>query len=81
MLELKRNILDSGYGIKFKYEGMLSYSFDQVYVVTIFIVPTINDLKFSPIDFDSEFSYLNADLRRHQYTAQYLPTIRNFCKK
>ena len=58
MSELKRNILKSAYGINFKYEGMLSHSFDKFYVVTKFILPTIDDLKFSPIDFDLECSYL-----------------------
>ena len=28
MPELKRNILNFGYGVNFKYEGMLSHSFD-----------------------------------------------------
>ena len=69
MPELKRNILNFGYGINFKYKGMLSHSFDRLYVVTKFILPTVNDLKFLPIDFHSESSYLKADLRRHQYAA------------
>ena len=64
MPELKRNILNFGYGINFQYEGMLSYSFDRFSVVTKFILPTIDDLKFSPFDFDSECSYLHIDLRR-----------------
>ena len=78
MPELKRNILNFGYGINFKYEGMLSNSFNRFYVVTKFILPTVNDLKFPPIDFDMECSYLNADLRRHQYAAQFLPKYEEF---
>ena len=31
MLELKKNILKFGYGINYKYEGMLSHSFDRFY--------------------------------------------------
>ena len=62
MPELKRYILNFGYGINFQYEGMLSQSFDSFYVVTKFNLPTVNDLKFSPIDFDSECSYLNVAL-------------------
>ena len=46
MPELKRNILNFGYRINFKYEGMLSHSFDRFYVVTNFILPTVNNLKF-----------------------------------
>ena len=50
--ELRKYILNFGYGINFKYEGMLVHSFDRFYVVTKFILPTINDLKFSTINFD-----------------------------
>ena len=32
--ELKRNILNFGYGINYKYEGMLVHSFDRFCVVT-----------------------------------------------
>ena len=46
MPELKRNILNFGYGINFKYEGMLLHSFDMLYVVTKFILPTIEGVKF-----------------------------------
>ena len=73
--ELKRNILNFGYRINFKYEGILVDSFDRFYVVTKFIFPSINNLNFSPIDFNSECSYLNADLSRHQNTAQYLSNL------
>ena len=44
--ELKKSILNFGYGINYKYEGMLVHSFNALYVVTEFILPTINDLKF-----------------------------------
>ena len=81
MPELKRNILNFGCEINFKYEGMVSHSFDRFYVVTNFILPTISDLKFSPIDFGSDCSYLNIDLRRHQYATQYIPNIDNICVK
>ena len=60
---------------------MLSHPFDRFYVVTKFILPTIDDLKLLPVDFDSECSYLNVDLSRFRYPIQYIPYIRNFCKK
>ena len=41
--ELQRNILTFGYGINYKYEGMLAHSFDRFYVVTTFMLPTIGD--------------------------------------
>ena len=39
--ELKKNILKFGYGINYKYEGMLAHSFDRFYIVTTFILPSI----------------------------------------
>ena len=48
-----------GYGINYKYEGMLAHSFDRFYVVTTFILPTMNDLKLSPIKFDKECKYMH----------------------
>ena len=62
MPELKRQILNFEYRINFKYEGMLSHSFNRFYVVTKFIFPTFEDVKLSPIDFDSECYYLNVGL-------------------
>ena len=41
MLELKRNILNFGYGVNFKYKGMLSHSVDRFYVLTKFEIPRI----------------------------------------
>ena len=57
MPELKRNILNFGYGINFEYERMLAHSFDRFYVVTKFILPSTNDPNFSPIDFNVKCSY------------------------
>ena len=50
--KLQRNILNFGYGVNYKYEGMLAHSFDRFYVVTKFMLPTISDFKFSKLDFD-----------------------------
>ena len=57
-LELKKNILNSGYGINFKCEAMLAHTFDRFYIVTRFILSTINDLKFLTINFDETCNYL-----------------------
>ena len=53
MLQLKRNILNFEYGINFKYEGMLSHPFDIFYVLMIFVLPMIEELKFTTIQFDA----------------------------
>ena len=57
-LGLQRNILKFGYGINYKYEGMLAHSFDRFYVVTKFILPTLDDWKLSPIRYDKECKYI-----------------------
>ena len=46
MPELKRNILNFGYGINFKNRGILSPSFDRFDVVTKYSVPTTDDQNF-----------------------------------
>ena len=53
MPELKRNILNFGYGVNFKYEGMLSHSFYRFYVVEKFELPNVEDLRLTTIDLDS----------------------------
>ena len=56
--KLHRNILNFGYGINSKYEGMLVHSFDRFYVVTKFMLPMIEDLKFSKLYFDDTYVYM-----------------------
>ena len=59
MPELKKNILNFGYGVNFKYEGMLSHSFDRFYIVTKFELLKTKDLKLATFGFDFECSYAN----------------------
>ena len=59
MPELKRNILNFGYGVNFKYEGMLSHSFDRFYIVMKFELPKTKDLRLATFKFDFECSYAN----------------------
>ena len=58
-LELKKNILNFGYSINYKYEGMLVHSFDRFYVVTKFILPSIGDLNFSKVNYDNTCACLD----------------------
>ena len=46
MLELKHNILRFGYGVNFRYEGMLSHSFDRFYIVTKIEIPKVFRFEF-----------------------------------
>ena len=57
--ELKKNVINFGYGINYKYEGMLVHSFDRFYVVTKFILPTIGDLNFSKLNYDDTYTYID----------------------
>ena len=80
-LELKKNILNFGYGINYKYEGMLAHSFDRFYVVMKFILPSIGDLNFSKLNYDNTCAYLdnknvcNTDSKKHMLD------LMTFCKK
>ena len=47
MPELKRNILNFGYGVNFKYKVMLTHSLDRFYVVAKFELPKVKDLKLT----------------------------------
>ena len=57
-LQLQKNVIKFGYRINYKYDGMLAHSFDRFYIVTKFILPTLNNLKLSPINYDKEHNYL-----------------------
>ena len=81
MPNLKRNILNFGYGINFKYGGMLSHSIDRFYVVMKFALLIIKDLKFSPIKFDSNCSYLNVDINRSKFPSNIFQILGTFVRK
>ena len=67
--ELKKNVLNSGYGVNFKYEGMLSYSFDRFNVVTKFEIPKLEDLKFTTFSSDLTCKHLNTS---NHYMQRYI---------
>ena len=80
-LELKKNILIFGYGINYKYEGMLAHSFDRFYVVTKFILPSIGNLNFSKLNYDNTCTYLDDKNICNADTKKYLLDLLAFCKK
>ena len=59
MPELKKNVLNFGYGANFKYEGVLWHSFERFYVVAMFEIPKMKHLKFTTFSFDLMCNYLN----------------------
>ena len=79
--ELQRNILNFGYGINYKYEGMLVHSFDRFYVVTKFMLPMIGDIKFSKLNFDNTCTYMKKDYTPNIDSRKYLTKLRTYCNK
>ena len=77
MPKLKKNILNFGYGVNFKYEGMLSHSLDRFYIVTKFELPKTKDLKLATFGFDFECSYAN---HTSTSTTDYA-RLMNYCMK
>ena len=57
MPELKQNGLRFGYGVNFRYEGMLAHSFDRFYVVTRIEIPKVSDLNLTMFQFDYNCSH------------------------
>ena len=79
--KIKKNILNFGYGINYKYEGMLVHSFDRFYQVTKFILPLIQDLKFSNLNYDNMCAYLDNKNAQNTERRKYMLDLKMFCKK
>ena len=80
--ELQKNILKFGYGLNYKYEGMLGHSFDRVYVVTKFILPTLDDLKMSPIENNKDCKYIRKlDDQNYENIKQNIRDLLLYCAK
>ena len=58
MPELKQNVLRFGYGVNFRYEGMLAHLFDRFYVVTRIEIPKVSDLNLTVFQFDYNCSHV-----------------------
>ena len=56
--ELKHNVLRFGYGVNFRYEGMLAHSFDRFYVVTRIEISKVLDLNLILFQFDYNCSHV-----------------------
>ena len=81
MPELKQNILNFSYTVFFKYEGILSHSFDRLYVVTKLELPKVEDLCLTSVQFDSASSYLNLGKNKDNFSSSYLPKLLAYCEK
>ena len=79
--ELQQNILNFGYGINYKYEGMLTHSFDRFYIITKFILPSIGDIKFSNLTFDDSCSYMSKEYTPNTDASKFLKELKRYCTK
>ena len=73
--------LSFGYGINYKYEGMLTHSIDRFYIITKFILPSIEDIKFSNLKFDDSCSYMNKEYAPNTDSHKYLTELKTYCNK
>ena len=80
-LGLQRNILNFTYGINYKYEGMLTHSFDRFYVVTKLMLPSIRDIRFSRLNFDYTHAYMNNEYAPNMDSRKYLTELKTYCNK
>ena len=81
-LEWQKNILKVGYGINYKYERMLTHSFDRFYVVTKFVLPTLDNLKLSLIKYDKECKYIyDLDDQDNEEIKQNIKDLLSYCSK
>ena len=69
--ELQKNILKLGYGINYKYEGMLAHLFDRFYIITKFM--------FSNLNFDHSCTYMNKKYAPNTDSSKYLAELKTYC--
>ena len=61
---------------------MVAHSFDRFYVVTKFILPTVDDLNLSPINYDGECKYLeNLDDNNNEEIKTHIKDLVTYCSK
>ena len=79
--ELQKNVLKFGYGINYKYEGMLAHSFDRFYIIAKFMLPSMGDIKFSNLNFDQSCAYMHKKYAPNMAYSKYLAELKTYCNK
>ena len=79
--DLKKNILNFGYGINYKHEGMLGHSFDRFYIITKLMLPSIRDIKFPKLNYDNACAYLDNKNAHSTETRKHILDLKTFCRK
>ena len=59
----------------------MAHSFDRFYMVTKFMIPSIGDLKFSKLDYDSTCTYFDNKNTHSTETRKHMLDCMTFCKK
>ena len=80
-LELQKNFLKFGYGINYKYGGMLAHLFDRFYIVTKYMLPSMGDIKFSKLNFDHTCVYMNKEYAPNMDSRKYGTDLKSYCNK
>ena len=60
---------------------MLPHLFDRFYIVTKFILPSIEDLKFSKLKYDNICAYINKEYATNTESQKYLTELKTYCNK
>ena len=60
---------------------MLAHSFDRFYIVTKFILPSIEDIKFSKLNYDHSCMYMNKEYAPNRDSRKYLTELKTYCNK
>ena len=76
--EVQKNILKFGYGINYKYGGMLAHLFDRFYIITKFMLPSMGDIKFSNLNFDHSCVYMNKKYSPNTDSSKYLAELKTY---
>ena len=74
MPKLKKNVLNFRYSTNFKYEGMLTHSFDRFYGVAKYEIPKVEHLQFTTFAFDLTCNHLN--ISKKSYLLRYIKHCR-----
>ena len=60
---------------------MLAHSFDRLYIVTKFMLPSMEDIKFSKLNFDHTCAYMSKEYAPSMNSRKYLTELKTYCNK
>ena len=60
---------------------MLTQSFDRLYIITKFILPSIGDIRFLHLTFDDSCTYMNKEYAPNTDSSKYLKEVKMYCNK